>query len=386
MSENLKRAESLFNRIMKQNASISNPSLTRTAGDGPTGGNGNGGGRQSGHHHHKYTSHKNTNRHHHYNYSTQSGTSNANSNVTAALPKKDPIKAADDTIAKIPSDHHILPYCWTIWYHSRSKPKKETDEDPKEETPAPVGVDTYLYLTKEIEFLDVNSLDKSNLVTSIGSIEQLWVSLSSIKKTYHLPIGTELLVFKSGINPVWEDPINAKGGRWVFRFNRRYNLPAEQTNVDSIKSLRQRSSLIWERLLLKTMTGSIIPDGDYTPEVQDILLNDITGLVLSVRKDDDIISIWNANLNFNKKKPSDDDDKKKLTSFQARRIICDLILRVVREVDLIMTGSNDVFTVDTGSNERVQGVSFEYRMHADSNNPVPEKYGRRYKQHRQEEE
>lgn len=108
MSENLKRAESLFNRIMKQNASISNPSLTRTAGDGPTGGNGNGGGRQSGHHHHKYKSHKNTNRHHHYNYSTQSGTSNANSNVTAALPKKDPIKAADDTIAKIPSDLSLI--------------------------------------------------------------------------------------------------------------------------------------------------------------------------------------------------------------------------------------------------------------------------------------
>lgn len=366
---------------MKQNASISNPSLARNSNEISSSGSN---GRQSGHHH-KYKSHKNNNRHH-YNHSNLQHSNNTNSSIiAAALPKKDPVKASEDTLSTIPSDHHILPYCWTIWYHSRSKPRKETDEEPREEAPAPVGVDTYLYLTKEIEFLDVTALEKEKTITSIGSVEQLWLSLSSIKKTHHLPIGTELLVFKSGINPVWEDPLNAKGGRWVFRFNRRYNLPSEQSNGESIKSLRQRSSLIWERLLLKTMTGSIIPDGDYTTEVQDILLNDITGLVLSVRKDDDIISIWNANMNFNRKKGADDDDKKKLTSFQARRIICDLILRVIREVDHIMAGEDYIYAVGTGSNERVQGVSFEYRMHADNNNPVPEKYGRRYKQKQEED-
>lgn len=367
MSENLKRAESLFNRIMKQNSSISTP-LSRDS-------TSSGGSRQSGNS--KYKSHKNPNRHHHNHHSSTSNQINP-----AALPKRDPVKAAQDTVATLPSDHHILPYCWTIWYHLRSRPRKEADEDTKEETPTAVAVDTYLYLTKEIEFLDAARLDTKGTVTSIGSIEQLWVSLSSLKKTHHLPIGTELLVFKSGVNPVWEDPLNAKGGRWVFRFNRRFNLPADQPTGDSIKSLRHRSSLIWERLLLKTMTGSIIPDRDYSPEVQQVLLNDITGLVLSVRKDDDIISVWNANLNFNKKR---DDDQKKLTLFQARRIICDLILRIVREVDQIMAGAEDVYVVDAGSSDRVQGVSFEYRMHAD-NNPAPEKYNhtRRYK-HKEED-
>ena len=55
-----------------------------------------------------------------------------------------------------------------------------------------------------------------------------------------------------------------------------------------------------------------------------------------------------------------------MTSFQARRIICDSILRVIRECDLINQGSDCVETIDTGSNERVFGVSFDYRIHADN--------------------
>ena len=113
--------------------------------------------------------------------------------------------------------------------------------------------------------------------------------------------------------------------------------------------------------MLKTLTGSLIPDSN-SSEIQELLLNDICGLVLSVRKDEDIISLWNSNLNFFGKK----DQTKKLTSFQARRIICDSILRVIRECDLINQGSDCVETIDTGSNERVFGVSFDYRIHADN--------------------
>jgi hypothetical protein len=238
--------------------------------------------------------------------------------------------------------------------------KKEHLED----TSSTGGVDSYLQTTNEIDFL--SAADQGQTTTnSIGSIEQLWMSLSSIKKTYELPIGTELLIFKTGINPVWEDPINTKGGRWVFRFNRR---STGNDDHDSVKSMRKRTSLIWERLLLKTITGSIIPEGN-SVEFQDLLLNDISGLVLSVRKDEDIISIWNSNLNFSSKNAKKEVDGKKLTSFQARRIICDSILRIIRECDLINQGSDCIDTVDSGSNERVLGVSFEYRLHADNNNP-----------------
>lgn len=291
MSENLKRAESLFNRIMNPNAVIENKKYRKAE--------------------------------------------------QIDLPKKDPIKLAKETLSLIPSNHHILPYCWTIWHHSRSRKKEQEDINP--------SVDNYLQTTTEIEF---SVLDNTTTTTSIGSIEQLWLSLSSIKKSYELPISTELLIFKTGINPVWEDPINTKGGRWVFRFSRRFN-------EDDSTKIRKRITLIWERLLIKTLTGQLIPSS-YTEEYQDLLLNDICGLVLSVRKDEDIISIWNSNLNFKK-------NKDKLTNFQARRIICDSILRIIRECDLITQGSDVVSTVDSGSNERVYGVSFEYRLHTDNN-------------------
>ncbi|EMG46550.1 Eukaryotic translation initiation factor 4E (EIF-4E), putative, partial [Candida maltosa Xu316] len=223
------------------------------------------------------------------------------------------------------------------------------------------GVDSYLQTTNEIKFVD---LITNKNIQYIASLEQLWSSLTSIKKTYSLNIGTEFLIFKTGVNPVWEDPINSKGGRWVFRFNRK----VIDDDYAKQEKLRKRSCLIWERLVLKTLTGSLIPNSN-TQEIQDLLLNDICGLVLSVRKDEDIISLWNSNLNFyggnlnsNKK-----DSKKLITSFQARRIICDSILRVIRECDLILQGNNDcIETLDTGSNERVYGVSFEYRVHADN--------------------
>lgn len=410
MSENLKRAESLFNRIMNQNGM--NGKNENSGFSGKNGANSNYNSHNNVNHsnHSQQNSHHSHSHHKSYKYnkaSNYNGNHNSQYNQPSNvdLPKRDPLKLSQETLESIPEDHHILPYCWTVWHHSRARPKLK---DAVSASPEPVNednntgdengqatagaVDSYLQTTNEIEFSAVNGKTSTK---NIGSLEQLWLSMSSLKKTYELAIGTELLVFKSGINPVWEDPINTKGGRWVFRFNRRSNNSnnhsASLADNDSVLKVRQRTSLIWERLLLKTITGSIIPDGNYSEEIQDLLLNDICGLVLSVRKDEDIISIWNCNLNFNKKRaiPDEkDDDKKnqnkKLTSFQARRIICDSILRVIRECDLIFQGSDCITTLDSGSNERVFGVSFEYRLHSDNNNPsminpgADGKYNRRY--------
>lgn len=406
MSENLKRAESLFNRIMNQNGmsgrtennnssskNVANSNYNQSNNISHSNSNSHNASGQNNHsqsqnNHHSHSHHKSFKYNKASNYSnTFNGQFNQPANID--LPKRDPLKLSQETLDDIPENHHVLPYCWTIWHHSRSRPKQKelinispepasedaTSEDSGQQAAA--AVDSYLQTTKEIEFSAVHGQKAST--KNIGSLEQLWLSMSSLKKTYELAIGTELLIFKSGINPVWEDPMNTKGGRWVFRFNRRSNTGSNASNIndnDTVLKVRQRTSLIWERLLIKTITGSIIPEGNYSEEIQDLLLNDICGLVLSVRKDEDIISIWNCNLNFNKKRVNpeekDEDRKsqtKKLTSFQARRIICDSILRVIRECDLISQGSDCISTLDSGSNERVFGVSFEYRLHSDNNNP-----------------
>ncbi|RLV93569.1 Eukaryotic translation initiation factor NCBP [Spathaspora sp. JA1] len=333
MSDNLRRAESLFNRIMNQTTPETSSNTTaNTAVSKPNG---------------------STNGH---------SSSNGSGSSEDYLPKQDPVKLSQETLALIPESDHILPYCWTIWHHSRSRKPKETTIDETGVVNGPVevtNVDTYLQTTSELQFIDL----QNNKIKHIGSLEQLWVGLSSIKKTYELSTGTEFLVFKAGINPVWEDPINSKGGRWVFRFSRKIF----GDDKESIGNSRKRTSLIWERLMLKTMTGSIIPDST-NEDIQQLLSNDICGIVLSIRKDEDILSIWNSNLNFQSKSKSLD-DKKKLTTFQARRIICDSILRIIRECDLISQGSDCIDTLDSGSNERVFGVSFEYRLH-DENIPT----------------
>lgn len=414
MTENLKRAESLFNRIMNQNnnASTSTSTLSSSASTSSSSStypnnkhsynsNGSSSNSNSGkkrnskdHHHHHHHYHNFHNPHHHHHHYNQV--------VNVDLPRRDPIQVAKETLSHVPQESHVLPYCWTIWHHSRNKLKvEELEEDPaataegangvtegsgQASTTSAPTVDSYLQTTKEIAFVNIHAGAEAEVApldttSSIGTVEQMWMSLSTLKPAFQLRYGTELLIFKSGINPVWEDPVNAKGGRWVFRFSRRgqnssggNNSNSRNGNGDdneSIMRVRKRSSLIWERLVLRVLTGSIIPEGDYLEEIQDLLLNDISGVVLSVRRDEDIISVWNSNLNFNKKgsvsTKEGDNGSKKLTLFQARRIICDSILRVIRECDLISQGSDCIETIDSGSNERVFGVSFEYRLHADNN-------------------
>lgn len=352
MSENLKRAESLFNRIMNPGTHDSSSSLSLNS-QTSTGNTTN-----------IFTS---------INLSSNS-TSTPSQTINNIIPKKytvptkipklDIEKLTHDALATVPLNHHTLPYCWTIWYHSRSKKKESSsnqdygeniaEDQLQQQQQQNPGVDMYLQTTNELSFWDPTT---GNKIQHIASLEQLWSSFSSIKKTFELNIGTEFLIFKTGVNPVWEDPINSKGGRWVFRFNRKLI----DDDFEKQEKLRKRTSLIWERLVIKTLAGSLIPQSSNSEEIQDLLLNDISGLVLSLRKDEDIISLWNSNLNFFGKK-----DAKKLTSFQARRILCDSILRVIRECDLIIQGSDCVETIDSGSNERVFGVSFEYRIHADN--------------------
>lgn len=347
MSENLKRAESLFNRIMNQNKPQE---------------------RQPSNNYHHRSTHNGNGSLNNHRYKSKYNNTHAATVPNYDLPKRDPVKEAEAAVEALPENHHVLPYSWTIWHHSRSKNRTTPEEW---EAPAPVqngaaAVDSYLQTTNEIEFPGL----AGGTTKCIASVEQMWVGLSLIKKTHDLPNGTELLIFKSGINPVWEDPINSKGGRWVFRFSRRSNTgtgPELAKEVqESVRNVRRRTSLIWERLVLKALTGSLIPEKQYLKQLQDQLMNDIAGLVLSVRRDEDIISVWNLNLNFGKRT----DDKKGPPPFQARRIICDAVLRVIRECDLITQGLDCIETLATGSTERVAGVSFEYRLHADSTNPM----------------
>lgn len=48
-------------------------------------------------------------------------------------------------------------------------------------------------------------------------VEGFWALYSHLVRPKDLPNSCEYFVFKSGIKPMWEDPANEKGGKWVIR-------------------------------------------------------------------------------------------------------------------------------------------------------------------------
>lgn len=314
MSDNLKRAESLFNRIINQGKEVVPE---------------NNGSRDFGRHNYNYNGvQPHYNQHHnHGSYHNNHGTyhnsqnHNQNQNQNREHRKHKPdlvnhkaLKLPDQILESL-QGQSILPYCWTIWHHLRTN-KSDID---------------YLQTTQPIEFPKYNSKDVTKYV---GSLEQMWVNLGLIKLPLEL-IETEYLIFKSGINPVWEDPFNTKGGRWIFKFNK--------VNQDGINNT-QRVNLIWETMIVKLMTGSFISVAESSTEVVTHLLNDINGITLSVRKDVDIISLWNSNLT------------KFVKNAHTRRLLCECIINIIKECDLKFNNGDQ-------NDNRIKGVVFEYRVH-----------------------
>ena len=105
-------------------------------------------------------------------------------------------------------------------------------------------------------------------VATFDSCEGFWAAFSrcprpntSSANPSSNPVDTHL--FKTGIQPIWEDEANRRGGKWIVR------IP---------KGL---AGYYWERVVL-SIIGEQFDVG-----------NEICGAVLSVRFNEDIIAIWN---------------------------------------------------------------------------------------------
>ena len=84
-------------------------------------------------------------------------------------------------------------------------------------------------------------------------------------------VGTDYHLFREGVTPTWEDSHNKNGGKWIIRLR---------------KGDGRLSSLYWEELLLAIIGEKF---GDLTDH--------ISGAVVSIRSNDDIISLWNVDAN-----------------------------------------------------------------------------------------
>ncbi|PFH51945.1 hypothetical protein AMATHDRAFT_141381 [Amanita thiersii Skay4041] len=126
-------------------------------------------------------------------------------------------------------------------------------------------------------------------ISSFSSVESFWSLWTHLSPPSALQPTTDYLVFHSGVRrPVWEDPLNHTGGKWIIRLK---------------KGVADR---IWEELVLATV-------GDQFDECRNSVETtrskgegegengsssgvewpEICGCTISVRQNEDIVSLWN---------------------------------------------------------------------------------------------
>jgi len=106
------------------------------------------------------------------------------------------------------------------------------------------------------------------IIATIKTVEEFWSCYDFLVRPNNLPTTTDYHFFREGIKPTWEDPNNAKGGKWIVRLR---------------KGLASR---YWEEVILALIGGahfSSMADGE------------VCGAVVSIRYSEDIVSIWNRN-------------------------------------------------------------------------------------------
>ena len=101
-------------------------------------------------------------------------------------------------------------------------------------------------------------------IATVNTVEEFWGVYNHLVRPNDLPTTTDYHFFREGIKPTWEDPNNAKGGKWIVRLR---------------KGLASR---YWEEVILAILGQQFpAPDGE------------VCGAVISIRYSEDIISIWN---------------------------------------------------------------------------------------------
>jgi len=100
-------------------------------------------------------------------------------------------------------------------------------------------------------------------IYEISTIEDFWAVYNNIADASGIVPGSTYHFFKAGIKPMWEDPTNRNGGKWL--------LSPPSSNL----------SLVWEETLL-AMVG----------EQFDEFGNEVCGAVMARRSRGDKISLW----------------------------------------------------------------------------------------------
>ncbi|KAH8825942.1 translation initiation factor eIF4e [Flagelloscypha sp. PMI_526] len=154
-------------------------------------------------------------------------------------------------MTKIPIPEHPLQFEWTIYFDS--KVKYPYTPAPGTEAAAPAAVDTDDYEAG------------LTVVGNFKTVETFCRYFNWLKPPSHLPKNSNYHLFKKGIKPMWEDPANQEGGKWVL----------------TMRNQPQLLDRCWSYLSMALVGQEIEEDGD-----------EICGAVVSVRGKVDRIQLW----------------------------------------------------------------------------------------------
>ncbi|XP_078485117.1 eukaryotic translation initiation factor 4E type 3 [Ciona intestinalis] len=139
-----------------------------------------------------------------------------------------------------------------------------------EKTGVPLNSAWTLWLDRSVPNLTASEYE-ANLrkIYTVSTIESFWGVYNHIPPPSRLIPRYSYHLMRNNIRPVWEDEVNANGGMWKLRCH---------------KSVTDN---VWNELLLSCIgeqfTG-YVNGGD-----------DIIGLSVSIRKNDDLVQVWNIN-------------------------------------------------------------------------------------------
>jgi len=158
-------------------------------------------------------------------------------------------RGSTDTRKDGPIEYHPLDDSWTFWFDRRL---------------------TFRKTDKEKDKADKDKIEKgyeSNLkeVGRFNNVEYFWRYFHHMQKPSALEFNSNYHLFRTGIKPMWEDPENARGGKWLIRLSQRD---------------RHHLNAIWQNIVL----GLI---GEVSEE-----MDDVCGAVLSRRRPGDRIAVW----------------------------------------------------------------------------------------------
>lgn len=162
---------------------------------------------------------------------------------------------------QVKKPEHPLQYTWTMFHDTKNAKFPHTPAPHTPQPPASAASDT-------TSFHQTESTDYEAGLTVVGTfdtVEEFCRYFNWLKPPSHLERNSNYHLFKAGIKPMWEDPANANGGKWVL----------------TMKNNPQLLDRCWNWLVMALVGEELEENAD-----------EICGAVVSLRAKVDRIQVW----------------------------------------------------------------------------------------------